>query len=504
MNMNRRDALAPDVNLEEITSSKQNAEVMRRLRDNIRWEGNTLCITEGVDDDNDDDDNDDNEEMVFSIREGDDLSWLGYFIGRNQSLDDLSVEFMPEERERVDAFIDGVSHNRSMRELAALAGTDIRVRKLYPFFRENNNLTKICLYHAVIGRECASDLALALSQRQVKSLTAFCLRDNNLGDEGFADIVQALGTQPQLEQLICPRNNIGRISCEALGALMMIWRMSNLKYLHLPNNSIDDAGLQALVPGLCNSSNLEQLSISDPITAVGLRYLSPFLQSGSCRLRFLNIRSVRFGDAEAAALAYALSGNKSLTTFCLPNQEYEDEECAITEAGWSAFSKLLCDTSSINNTYLSNHTLTYIIENSMDDTHIADLLKMNEAAKNMRNREIAMQSLTRSKILMSHPDLDMEPLFLYKLKFLPLITNWFRRSIQLCSDEVGRWKESVPKMQSRELSAVYKFVRGMPLLASDGYWTNVLNDSQAEKRKLQMMLKRAEENERCALKRLRR
>jgi hypothetical protein len=82
---------------------------------------------------------------------------------------------------------------------------------------------------------------------------------------------------------------------------------------------------------------------------------------------------------------------------------------------------------------------------------------------------------------------------------------------------VGRWKESVRELQSRELSAVYKFVRGMPLLVSDGYWMNVLNESQAKKKKLQVEkrkfeamlqraekgIQRAEKNERRASKRLR-
>jgi hypothetical protein len=232
---------------------------------------------------------------------------------------------------------------------------------------------------------------------------------------------------------------------------------------------------------------------------------------------------VRFGDEDATALADALSGNKSLRTLCLPKQQNEDEECAITDAGWSAFSKLLCDTSSINNTYLSNHTLTHIgAPNDMDDTptHVTDLLEMNAAIQSgiMRNREIAhMHSLKRCKIFMSHPDLDMEPLFVYKLKCLTLVVEWFRRSIQLCGNEVGRWKESVRELQSRELSAVYKFVRGMPLQVSDGYWMNVLNESQAKKKKLQVEkrkfevmlqraekgIQRAEKNERRASKRLR-
>ena len=247
-------------------------------------------------------------------------------------------------------------------------------------------------------------------------------------------------------------------------------------------------------------------------------HLSPYLHSGSCSLNFLDVSYMeRFGDEEAAALAETLKGNKSLETLYLPYPE--DEECEMAEAGWSAFSIILCDTSSINNTYLSDHTLTYVgVPREMFDTLsvIVDLLKMNAAVKNM-NRD-AMQCLTRSKILMSHPDLDMQPLFVYNLKLLPLIMNWFRRSSQLRGDKVGVWRESLSKLRRRELSAVFKFVREMPLLVIEGFWTNVLNESQvkkqklrAEKRKYQQMIERANEriqrasgNEMCALKWLRR
>ena len=249
--------------------------------------------------------------------------------------------------------------------------------------------------------------------------------------------------------------------------------------------------------------------------------MSPFLQSDSCGLRYLCV-SLRLGDEEAAALVDALKGNKSLKTLELPHHQDSNRRRNMKDAGWSAFSRLLCDTSSINNTYLSNHTLTCVgAPNGMNDTprFVTDLLKMNaKAYKNnaMRNQEI-VQSLTRRKICMSHLDLDMGPLFEYKLKLLPWVIEWFERSIQLCGDEVGKWTESVPELQSRKLSAMYKFVRAMPLLVSDGYWTNVLTASKAkkqklqvEKRKLEVMLqradkgiKRAEKNERCAAKRLR-
>ena len=520
MDIKRRDAIAHDINLEAITSSKRNAEVLRKLRDNFIWEDdNTLYIVEA--DDEEDEDDDGEEDNIFRIDEGDDLSWLGYFIGRNESLDDLTIWFLPQERERIDGFIHGVKYNRSLREFSiGVRGIDVGLQNLCSFFRENDNLDSLFLHNCEIGRERAHELALALGRRDVNSsLIRLCLDNNGIEDADFAIIAQALLRQPQLRRLRCAGNNVGRISCEKLGAMMRC-RSFNLIDLCL-GNDIDDVGLQSLVPGLCNNHNLTYLSITGPITAVGLRSLANFLQSDSCNLRSLCV-SLRLGDEEATALADALKGNASLKTLVLPHHEHSNRRRNMTDVGWSAFSRLLCDTSSIHNTYLSNHSLTDIGDyNTMDDTprFVTDLLKMNTEAYQIngtRNQKM-LQSLKRRKILMSNPDLDMRPLFEYKLKLLPWVKKWFGRSIQLCGDEVGEWKESVPELQSRELSAVYKFVRDMPLLISDGYWTNVLTESktkkqklQVEKRKLELMLqraekgiKRAEKNERCAAKRLR-
>ncbi|KAL7432900.1 hypothetical protein ACHAXM_003293 [Skeletonema potamos] len=511
----RRDRLSRIIDLEGITSSKENAEVLRKLRDNHHhWEDNTLYI-----DENDDDYDVDDQENVFIIREGDDLAWLGYFIGRNETLDELYIYSLPGNR-CINCFLRGVNRNRSLRSflLNTPRRRDVGLQNLYSFFRENNNLSEIFLHYSNIGRDCARDFALALSQRQVKSLKRIGMAHNNLGDESFADIVQALWAQPQFEELVCSTNNIGRGGCVRLGA-MMRERISNLRDLNLPGNVIDDECLKILVPGLCNNKQLEELDISsDKITAAGLRALSPLLQSDSCSLRRLIVRDMTFGDEEAAALVDALKGNTSLERLHLPYAV--DEECAITTSYWPAFSKLLCDTSSINNTYLSNHTLTHISDMEGIPHDVIALLEMNASVNSTFNqsREDVVPSVARCKILMSHPDLDMEPLFVHKLKFLPLVMNWFRGSILLRSANVREWKESVPEMQNRELSAVYKFVRGMPQLAIEGFWTNVSNESQGEKqrmrvekRKLKQMIQNADEriqrsdgNEQCALKRLRR
>jgi hypothetical protein len=76
------------------------------------------------------------------------------------------------------------------------------------------------------------------------------------------------------------------------------------------------------------------------------------------------------------------------------------------------------------------------------------------------------------KILKSQPDLDMKPFFEWKLKFLPLVMNWFEgvRSSMRAYD-LG---ESLQSVQNRQLSAVYKFVREMPDLVMISYWQQLI------------------------------
>jgi hypothetical protein len=84
---------------------------------------------------------------------------------------------------------------------------------------------------------------------------------------------------------------------------------------------------------------------------------------------------------------------------------------------------------------------------------------------------------------MHHRDIDVEPLFRWKLMFLPLVVAWFHNARPiweeirlhvhpaqiLLESEMSLlhefFMEDLDAFQSRELSAVYKFVRDMPMLA---------------------------------------
>eukprot|EP00984_Skeletonema_dohrnii_P017954 scaffold8280_cov123-Skeletonema_dohrnii-CCMP3373.AAC.4 len=82
------------------------------------------------------------------------------------------------------------------------------------------------------------------------------------------------------------------------------------------------------------------------------------------------------------------------------------------------------------------------------------------------------QYAARCKILMNHAHLDMAPLLQWDLKFLPLAVSWFegaKSCISLSFFDAGALdhrrlivEESEEVFQSRILTALYEFVRGVP------------------------------------------
>ena len=465
------EARAQDVKLEDITSCYENAEILQRLHCHLK----TLTIS---DDDEDVDDVDD----YFIVEEGDDLGWLGYFIGKSKYLKNLDVNSWGEG-ENIEAFIEGINRNRSIDSL--LIGTDLRgvsFRNLGPFFRSNNRLAQLTLDVEVgLELECAQSIAFVLGESQYQSLTTLRIQRCHLSDEGFAEIATALRIYPQLESLHLEHNNIGLTGCIALGDTMRGWGTSNLTTLDLDGNEIEDQGLQALAAGM-NNSALEYLFLSgNNFTAVGLRSLSTYFQSESCCLYALNLCRVNFGDEGATALAEGLMGNKSLKSL-----NFHPDESGITDVGWAAFSKLVCDPSSISSTYLSNHNIRKIGDYCAPPA-IRQYLEMN------KHPHPAM-----TKILKSHPDFDMEPFFQWKLKLLPVVINWFQsaRSRMLANDlgeSTKRQRQSLPR---RELSALYKFVRGMPALTVISYWQQLVMNAQAKRRRIDDERRRLEDERR--------
>ena len=473
------DALAQDINLDEITSCVSNAILLQKIRDNDPSWSQRVYIMHIDDDDEEGLDGD------FVVREGDDLGWLGYFIGRSEVIKylDINNHFCPDGDDNY--FFDGMSHNRSIEHLGIHCeiGLDSWI-SLGSFLENNRNLSNLEFHGIVIGHESAQYLASALGRMNHHSLEELSMDSTNISDEGLTDIVTALRTQWRLENLSFGGNNVGRSGCIALGNTLSRWPASNkLKTLSLGNSAINDGGLQALVSGMMNCCSLKQLYLGGnrSITTAGLGYLSPLLQSEAHSLEILSLHDINFGDDGAMILAEGLRGNKFLKELT-----FDVETAGITTIGWSAFSGLLCDTSTVNNTYLSHHTLTKIgCYYGQGDESVPDEIQRLLAMNRYQLFQF-IQVAAICKILRSHPDLDMEPFFIMKMKFLPAIMSWFEKvepvEVQLITWELIN--ESERSCQRKKLSALYNFVRAMPDLTIIGYWEGRMIRIEAVRRRI--------------------
>jgi len=487
--MERRDfnyyeANAADISLEKITSSEKNAKVLRRLRDG---DDNLTC---------------------FILGKGDDLGWLGYFIGRSVKIQQLDIWRLLEDdegRQQIDAFFDCLARNQSIRgisctELGDYGSTALlralgNLSQLEELSYSGTNFTrngcsalgtvlesgvcklkKIYFYRNNIGDDGVASLASGL--RSIgPSLKTLGLHDNSFGNEGLLPLVAALESCTSLEELDLSYNDFS-LATAGLRSLSD-WLQSNqmdLKWLNFACCGINDEGLQALSGGAAKHCKDLSLSGNDSITALGLRHLSTSLQSVSCHLENLYLSSMDIQDDGAEVLARGLSGNKVLQ--CLHLRE-DEEDIAITRAGWAAFSAVLCDTSSVNNTYLSNHTVQELWcdcdDHDDEDEGIDPFRDIDEdIVLYLQLNKEHPQYAARCKILMNHTHIDMVPFLRWGLKCLPLAVGWFERSkpcttlsiyendpdLRRRSSQVLDESEEV--YQSRILTALYEFVRGVP------------------------------------------
>ena len=178
---NYYEANAADISLEDITSSKHNAQLLRRLCDgDLRSCAKELTLGRVG-----------GWATHFHIGEGDDLGWLGYFIGNSEYLRALNIHYLPEDYERgeqqIDAFMDGLARNQSIRTLGL----------------------------------------------------------NSLGDYGSTATLRVLCNLTQLEKIVIHNNNLDHNGCSALVTLLQSG-FSKLEMLHLQFTNIDDDGVAAL------------------------------------------------------------------------------------------------------------------------------------------------------------------------------------------------------------------------------------------------------------------
>ncbi len=307
------------------------------------------------------------------------------------------------------------------------------------------------------------------------------LGNNQIDEEGLMSLSNHFqSAHCRLENLIVDRVEMGDEGASILATGLTGYKL--LKLLDVSSNSIGDEGIAALVSAITTAANtnLENLDLSyNRFSTAGIRSLSGLIRSERSALKMLSISNMEIDDDGISILADALSNNTSILQLSLGGYVVSSRR-VISESATSVdtFSRLLCDTSSINNIYSSNHTLRGIDGGYHNYESVVLYLNMNQILSMQGQRDL----IPKIKILIHYPDLgNMEPFYQWKLTLLPMITAWF----EMASRCRVYFEESREVFQRRELSAMYKFIRGVPMLVADGYRSRQLKRVRSKKRKLE-------------------
>ena len=126
MDVNLYEAQADSIDVDDIATNSNNRIVLRRLQINEASKyTNSLYIQNAPNEDEDQSD-----ECTYYFPEGaDDMGWLGYFVGKNQHLEELMiVPFTPTSgasvRDVIEPFFRGVNQNKSIRGIY-FSGVDL-------------------------------------------------------------------------------------------------------------------------------------------------------------------------------------------------------------------------------------------------------------------------------------------------------------------------------------------------------------------------------------------
>ena len=481
------DALAGTMNIEDISSNEDNQEILRRLKENDPTFTNLcICNQNQIEDEFEFCPN----KFDFCPTNGEELGWLGYFLGKSTTLDKLYISSTPSPscNAGVEDFRRGLGRNRSIRSVSfyrhgRLDGQIFHMLDLF-FKNIDNNLSEIDVDRCFLGAEGSRLLSSML--RACKSLQTVILY-NNVMDGQLVDIILALSMHPQLECLDLSCMDIGRNECTALSTLLSN-TTKQLQTLGLYDNNIDDEGVEALTHAIsCSNLQVLTLACNYSITIKGWKTLSTLLERRDSNLEKLNLSVNNIDDEVALIFANALKGNHKLTDFDV----YDSD---ITTEGWAHFTRLLCDTSSVNKTYLSNHTLLDLnIPHRYLPTDLRSNLDLNTSSED--KGQVAM-----TKILQHHSHFNVQPFFEWEFKVLPLMIAWLEKA----SARTSTFEEKIDRIK---LSCMYDFVREFPLLYIEPVTRKEIEKYSAMEKKLQggqSQQPNLEEVQRCKARALRR
>jgi len=233
-------------------------------------------------------------------------------------------------------------------------------------------------------------------------------------------------------------------------------RCTRLTEISLSSCHITDSMVEDLVQAVHGHAELKTIELRDnDIRKRGCEWLSTLLQDSKCNIVNLDLHNNMIDDSGAKILADALVDNNKVWSILL-------DENHISAGGWNAFSNILCNQSSIDKTYRSNHTLCMIAsfgavkmagsrmydEDGVIPNRLFELIEFNAG----RDKKV----VARQKILDCHlkGDFNMEPFVEtnMEMKVLPHMLSW-----------VGRCSKS----DDMSCGVIFNFLRQIPTLCAN-------------------------------------
>ena len=225
-----------------------------------------------------------------------------------------------------------------------------------------------------------------------------------------------------------------------------------LEELNLDENEITDRVVASIIDLLTNGEcKLVSLklghveSLFDNISGQGRNNLALGMANPEFRLRELCLNDCNINDDTAIEFANALQHDTSLDILRLDGN-------SITARGWAALSKVLCDTSTLNATVSSNHTLREVYQPDWDNANDNDDggPPMDLVSRLWMNSNPNKNEVSRLKILKYHfmdetHNIDITPFVDMEFGVLPFAIAW-----------VGKDDEG--------FDLLHKLLRGMPSL----------------------------------------
>lgn len=184
----------------------------------------------------------------------------------------------------------------------------------------------------------------------------------------------------------------------------------------------------------------------------GCETLATLLKDSNCSLQRLSLSRNHLSDDGATAIANSLANNATLIKFYIQTWSIN------TRVVQDAFTDVMCNTSSIMDTYHSNHTLQTL---STPQPICGKCMWLRSLNEDSTNRHVAIR-----KIVQYHPNIDMTPLFELdmkegeqNLKGLPYVITLFDIGMPEASPLAPECN-----IEARKLSAMYQFAQAMPLM----------------------------------------